>query len=83
VPRGKPAPDLYLAAAVAADVVPAECLVIEDSARGVEAAIAAEMQCLGLARHTDAAALRAAGAVPFHSMFELPALIEAARRLPV
>jgi HAD superfamily hydrolase (TIGR01509 family) len=82
VPRGKPAPDLYLAAATAEGVAAAECLVIEDSVRGVQAAIAAEMQCLGFARHTDADALRAAGAAPFRSMFELPALIEAAPRLP-
>jgi HAD superfamily hydrolase (TIGR01509 family) len=82
VPNGKPAPDLYLAAAAAERVAPAECLVIEDSARGVAAAVAADMQCLGFAHNSDGAALRAAGAVPFHSMFELPALIEAARRLP-
>ena len=80
VPNGKPAPDIYLAAAAAEGVAPAECLVIEDSARGVAAAIAAGMQCLGFAPHSDGAALRAAGAAPFHSMFELPALIEAARK---
>jgi HAD superfamily hydrolase (TIGR01509 family) len=82
VPNGKPAPDLYLAAAAAEGVAPAECLVIEDSARGVTAAVAAGMQCLGLALHSDGAALRAAGAVPFHAMAELPALVKAARRLP-
>ena len=82
VPNGKPAPDLYLAAAAAEGVAPAECLVVEDSARGVTAAVAAGMQCLGLVQHGDGAALRAAGAVPFHSMFELPALVEAARKLP-
>ncbi len=82
VPHGKPAPDLYLAAAAAEGVAPAECLVIEDSARGVTAAVAAGMPCLGFARHSDGASLRAVGAVPFHSMFDLPALIETARGLP-
>src|ERR1700678_417733 len=35
---GKPAPDLFLAAAAAAAVVPAHCLVIEDSVHGATAA---------------------------------------------
>jgi HAD superfamily hydrolase (TIGR01509 family) len=82
VPNGKPAPDLYLAAAATECVAPGECLVIEDSVRGVTAAVAAEMQCLGFAHNSDGTALRAAGAVPFHSMFELPGLIRIARRLP-
>ena len=82
VPNGKPAPDLYLAAAATERVAPGECLVIEDSVRGVAAAVAAEMQCLGFAHNSDGAALRAAGAVPFHSMFELPGLIRIARRSP-
>ena len=38
VARGKPAPDLFLAAAAAEGVAPAECLVIEDSPPGVRAA---------------------------------------------
>jgi HAD superfamily hydrolase (TIGR01509 family) len=41
VPRPKPAPDLYLAAARACAVPPAECLVVEDSAPGVVAGLAA------------------------------------------
>ncbi len=41
VPNGKPAPDLYLAAAEAAGVTPAQCLAIEDSPTGTEAATAA------------------------------------------
>jgi HAD superfamily hydrolase (TIGR01509 family) len=42
-PRIKPAPDLYLEAAKRFGLVPAECLVIEDSLNGVKAAIAAGM----------------------------------------
>jgi beta-phosphoglucomutase-like phosphatase (HAD superfamily) len=75
---GKPAPDLFLAAAAAAEVVPAHCLVIEDSVHGATAARAAGMDCLGFLPHGDAAALHAAGALPFHSMHDLPALLRAA-----
>ncbi len=80
VAAGKPAPDLYLAAAAAGGVSPSECVVIEDSVPGVLAAIAAGMDCLGFAPHSDGAHLRAAGAVPFHAMAELAGLIQAARR---
>jgi HAD superfamily hydrolase (TIGR01509 family) len=80
VARGKPAPDLFLAAAAAEGVAPAECLVIEDSLPGVRAAVAARMDCLGYAPLSDGALLRAAGAVPFRAMSDLPRLIEAARR---
>jgi HAD superfamily hydrolase (TIGR01509 family) len=79
---GKPAPDLFLAAAAAAAVAPARCLVIEDSVHGATAARAAGMDCLGFVPHGDAAALRAAGAVPFHSMHDLPGLLRAALACP-
>jgi HAD superfamily hydrolase (TIGR01509 family) len=80
VARGKPAPDLFLAAAAAEGVAPAECLVIEDSPLGAQAAAAAGMDCLGFAPHSDGRALRALGAVPFSSMFDVPALVAAALR---
>ncbi len=44
VERGKPAPDLFLHAARACGVAPADCLVIEDSLTGIRAAHAAGMQ---------------------------------------
>lgn len=44
VARGKPAPDLFLAAARQLAVPPAECLVFEDTTAGVAAAQAAGMQ---------------------------------------
>lgn len=44
VPRGKPHPDIYLEAARRLDVEPAECLALEDSVPGCEAAIAAGMR---------------------------------------
>ncbi|HKE19976.1 MAG TPA: HAD family phosphatase [Kofleriaceae bacterium] len=41
VPRSKPAPDGYLAAATALGVAPSECLVVEDSHAGIAAGLAA------------------------------------------
>lgn len=38
---GKPAPDIYLAAAAALGIAPADCVVVEDSHSGIEAAHAA------------------------------------------
>jgi HAD superfamily hydrolase (TIGR01509 family) len=43
VPRGKPFPDMFLEAAKRMDVPPSECLVLEDSPAGIEAAKAAGM----------------------------------------
>jgi mannitol-1-/sugar-/sorbitol-6-phosphatase len=48
VVRGKPSPDVYLAAAAGLGVAPADCLVIEDAPAGVEAARAAGMQVVAL-----------------------------------
>jgi HAD superfamily hydrolase (TIGR01509 family) len=76
--KGKPAPDLFVAAAMAEGVAPEQCLVIEDSFAGATAARAASMDCLAFVRHGDGAAMRAAGAVPFASMFDLPALLRTA-----
>ncbi|MEV7869790.1 HAD family phosphatase [Streptomyces sp. NPDC088124] len=49
VPRGKPAPDLFLHAAHTLAVPPAACLVVEDSPAGVTAALAAGMPVIGYA----------------------------------
>lgn len=45
--RGKPFPDIYLAAAKGLGVDPARCLAIEDSPTGARAAIAAGMTVVG------------------------------------
>lgn len=48
VSRGKPAPDVFLLAAQRLNVSPANCVVIEDSVHGVEAAHAAGMRCIAI-----------------------------------
>ncbi len=47
VPRGKPAPDLFLHAAAQMGQVPGDCVVIEDSLFGVQAARQAGMRVIG------------------------------------
>ena len=76
--RGKPAPDLFLAAAASAGIAPESCLVIEDSLHGVRAAEAAGMQCLGYCPHDNGTHLQAAGAIPFHHLPLLPDLLRVA-----
>lgn len=46
VPQGKPAPDLFLYASRQMEIKPADCLVIEDSRPGIEAARAAGMRAI-------------------------------------
>ena len=46
VAKGKPAPDLFLYSAEKMGVKPERCIVIEDSTSGVEAALAAGMNCI-------------------------------------
>jgi HAD superfamily hydrolase (TIGR01509 family) len=47
VPRGKPAPDLFLHAASQMGIQAADCIVVEDSPVGVAAAVAAGMTAVG------------------------------------
>jgi HAD superfamily hydrolase (TIGR01509 family) len=68
VERGKPAPDVYLAAARGLGVEPARCVAIEDSSSGLRAAAAAGMTVIAVPNphyppHADALAV-AAAAVP-------------------
>ena len=54
VQRGKPDPDIFLAAAQCLNVRPQHCLVIEDAPSGVEAAHRAGMKAIGvLTTHPD------------------------------
>jgi beta-phosphoglucomutase len=60
VPRGKPAPDIFLKAAATLGMAPSVSLVIEDAVAGVKAAHAAGMRCIAVAGERDLAGLRAA-----------------------
>ncbi len=62
VTRGKPAPDLFLAAARALGVEPSACVVFEDAVNGIRAARAAGMLAVGVATLTPDTVLREAGA---------------------
>lgn len=77
--RPKPAPDLYILAALQCHADPARCVVIEDSPTGAAAALAAQIPCLGFAPHgpnTPPALKMAAMGIPlFHTMADLPSLL--------
>ncbi len=80
LPRSKPAPDVYLAAAAALGVAPARCAVVEDTVTGVAAGVAAGATVFGFsppqAGHDAPAALRAAGARQvFMAMKDLAGLL--------
>lgn len=74
--RAKPDPAVYLAAARDAGLDPADCVVVDDSAPGCTAGVAAGMRTLGFAPGSDGLHLRAVGATPFHAMSDLPHLLD-------
>lgn len=80
LPRSKPHPDVYLAAAASLSADPRRCAVVEDTVTGVSAGVAAGATVFGYspheAGHDAPAALRAAGAAQvFTDMAQLPALL--------
>ena len=80
MPRSKPFPDVYLAAAEALAVDPSRCAVVEDTVTGVTAGAAAGATVFGYSpatsRHVSATDLRQAGASHiFTSMADLPGLL--------
>ncbi|HSG90224.1 MAG TPA: HAD family hydrolase [Pseudomonadales bacterium] len=81
VPRGKPAPDLFLHAARCLGADPAACAVIEDSPAGMRAGVAAGMRVFAyLADGHDLSTELASTCTPFRRMDALPALLAAFRR---
>ncbi|MFE7774465.1 HAD family hydrolase [Streptomyces sp. NPDC057445] len=74
VGQGKPAPDLFLHAAERMGFPPERCVVVEDSALGVAAAMAAGMDVYGFTAMTPAAKLAGADG-HFADMAELPGLL--------
>lgn len=80
MPKSKPAPDVYLAAAAALGVDPRRCAVIEDSTAGATAGVAAGCTvfayCPETGGNTSAQAMRDVGASHvFESMVQLPELL--------
>lgn len=77
VPRGKPAPDLFLHAAATMGVCPDRTAVVEDSVCGVQAAVSAGMTVYGFGGGLSSAeTLMGAGAVVFQEMEELVGLLD-------
>lgn len=76
--RGKPAPDVFLAAAERIGVEPESCVAFEDAENGVQSARAAGMLVVGVTTNVPAAALEAAGARYTIEHFDaLPAELDA------
>ncbi len=76
MPRSKPHPDVYLAAAAALRADPGRCAVVEDSLVGVAAGLAAGATVLAYVPHGDATPFEHAGvAAVFRDMAQLPALL--------
>jgi beta-phosphoglucomutase-like phosphatase (HAD superfamily) len=78
VGHGKPDPEIYLLVARELGVPPWECLVVEDSPAGVEAARAAGMWCIAVAspspgkRSTRGASWRSGGSWTTRRRFRPP-----------
>ena len=76
MPRSKPHPDVYLAAAAHLGMDPTRCAVVEDTIVGVRAGVSAGATVFGYAPLGDGQALLDAGAsVVFRDMAELPGLM--------
>ena len=75
VPRGKPAPDVYLEAAARLQVPPASCAAVEDSSNGLRAAAAAGCAVIAVPRPEYPPAADALGqaSVVLDSLTELTA----------
>ena len=75
VARGKPHPDVFLHAAETMGFAPPECVVIEDSDTGVQAALSAGMRVLAYEASPASDVADARGVVRFTDMALLPALL--------
>ena len=79
VGRGKPAPDLFLHAAMAMGSEPGACVVVEDTMIGVQAALAADMRAIAYAPDGDGDAFHAAGVETVGALWELPGVLAGER----
>ena len=67
----KPEPDLFLMAAENMGVHPINCVVIEDSIHGVQAASRAGMKCFAYCNEKEVLVMEENGGIPFHKMVSL------------
>lgn len=72
----KPEPDIFLHAAKEMNFKVEESIVIEDSATGVQAAVAGGFKVYGLATKHSEKELREAGAIIFHKFKDLESLLK-------
>ncbi len=75
VARGKPYPDVFLHAAETMGFSPEQCVVIEDSDAGIQAALAAGMRVLAFAAEPATPTADSASVETFTDMASLPALL--------
>lgn len=76
VPRGKPHPDVFLAAARLIGVPPGDCLAFEDAPAGIRAARAAGMSCVALTTSFTPADFETHDAVPDAAVADFDAFLD-------
>lgn len=77
VERGKPDPEIYQLVAHELGVYPTECLVVEDSPAGVEAALAAGMQVMAVSTPFTRQRLHESGLLPADLIVDEPERVTA------
>lgn len=80
VEHGKPDPEIYLLVARELGEAPGQCLVIEDSPTGVQAALAAGMACVAVSTPFTEASLRASGLLASRWIVDDPTTLPAVVR---
>jgi beta-phosphoglucomutase len=78
VPRAKPCPDPYLAAARQLGLRPDECVVVENAPLGIEAAKNAGMYCVAVETTLGKEYLQAADCL-VHKIDDVPGILKAGR----
>ena len=73
--QGKPAPDLFLHAAIKMGADPINTIVIEDSIAGIQAALEAKMTPLAFCPIEPNPAIKKTKSIVFNNMTDLPDLI--------
>ena len=82
VVRGKPDPDVYLNAAARLEVMPSDCIVVEDAPAGIDAARAAGMRVLALTTTYPATMLNADACTPSLASVHLGRIDAGFRKTP-